>query len=282
MKIRGGTATAVLVALVIAGCAAKTPEEQAASATDEARAALASVTPTVAVQPQPAVLTSNPLYRTGRVAPAGCTMPGYAITSLSTARDFYTDLLRCLNKAWAPVVRAAGSAFQPPKLVVTRGRAASSPCTFPDGLAYYCDRTIYMDADADLSVKGLFPGVQDVWMAFNFGHEYAHHVQALTGILQAKEQRRSTLGDPETAREDTRRTELQASCLSGVYFGADAASIPVTAGWRSVYRSIFANSVDRAGDHGNKENQERWATAGLNAADPSACNTFTATPAEVS
>jgi predicted metalloprotease len=204
------------------------------------------------------------------------------VTSLSTVRDFYTELLRCMNKAWAPLIRAAGFTFQAPKLVVTKGQSNSSPCEFADGLAYYCDRTIYMDAKADLSVRRVHPDVVKVWMAFDFGHEYAHHVQALTGILQAKYQRGLTLNGVDLALEESRRLELQASCLSGVYFGADRATLPVTAGWRTAYRWIVSNSNDPARDHGNNQSLTRWAMAGLDAADPAACNTYTAGSTQVS
>jgi predicted metalloprotease len=289
VKTRGGVTAALLVALLVGGCTAQTPDEQAAAAVDEARAALASATPSpsdepseaITVPPQPDVLTKNALYRAGRLPAAGCALPGYATISLATVRDFYTDLLRCLNKAWEPVIRSAGFAFHPPKLVVTKGKSPSSPCEFTDGLAYYCDRTIYTDAKADLSIRGVSPDVVKVWMAFDFGHEYAHHVQALTGILQAKYQRALTLNGVEAALEESRRIELQASCLSGVYLGADSAALPVTTGWRTVYRQMMANSKDPARDHGNSQNLTRWAMAGLDSANPAACNTYTVASPDV-
>jgi hypothetical protein len=280
----------IVVFGLLVGCAGRnSPEEEAAAAVNEARAAVASATPTedlalttVSVPPQPDVLVKNALYRGGPLSPAGCRMPGYSMTSLATVRDFYTDLLRCFNKSWEPAIRAAGFTFQAPKLVVTKGRPTSAPCTYPDGPAFYCDRTIYMDAKADLSVRGVPSDVVKVWMAFAFGHEYAHHLQALTGILAAKYQRGPTLNGVDAALEESRRLELQATCLSGVYFGAERTSIPVTAGWRSAYQWVVSSGEDRSKDHGSKESRKRWATVGLDTADPSGCNTYSVDSAQVS
>ncbi|ADB30381.1 protein of unknown function zinc metallopeptidase putative [Kribbella flavida DSM 17836] len=282
----------MLVGLLVMGCSAKeSPGEQAASDVEDARKALASVTPSVAsaepservsAPPQPAVLTKNPLYRAGRLPAARCKAPRYAVTSVATARTFYTELLRCMNKAWQPVIRKAGFTFQPPKLVVTNGQSPSSPCEFADGQAYYCHGTISMDAAPDLAGMELQPVSTKIWMAFNFGHEYGHHVQVLTGMLEANYERGLTLNGVEVALEESRRVELQASCLSGVFLGADRASIPVTADWRERYQSIVGTGNDPERDHGSPKNHERWSLAGLDAADPAACNTYVAASAQVS
>ena len=87
------------------------------------------------VPPQPATLAKNPLYRIGRLPASRCAEPEHEPTSLASVRAYYGELLACMNKAWAPAIRKAGFTFRPPKLVVTEGRSASSPCECADGLA---------------------------------------------------------------------------------------------------------------------------------------------------
>lgn len=124
------------------------------------------------------------------------------------------------------MIRKAGFAFTPPKLDVVLGKSPSSPCHFYDGPAYYCGDTIYLDAKADLDGYRDDPEWSRAWMAVIIGHEYGHHVQALTGILAAKHERGLTLNGIELHQEESRRLELQASCFGGAYLGADRTSFP--------------------------------------------------------
>ena len=292
MKSRGPIVACLLFVLLATGCtkAEQTSAEDAGTEAAQARSEL-SKTPTAApsvnpsekisVPPQPPVLAKNPLYRAGRLPAAGCAEPREDVVTLAAVKAYYIKLLSCLNKAWAPVVRKAGFPFQAPKLVVTMEPSPSSPCEFDDGRAYYCYGTIYMDASADLDFAKEDPEAAKIWMAFDFGHEYGHHVQALAGILEAKYQRGISLNGVEAALEESRRVELQASCLGAVYLGADRAAIPVTEDWLDAYDWVVGNSEDPDRDHGNKKNHEHWSTTGFTAANPAACNTFTAPSASV-
>lgn len=264
--------------------------EAEASEAAKARAELSkapTATPTTApsapisAPPQPAVLAKNPIYRVGKLPAAGCATPADEIWTLTDVRAFYTEQLACLNKAWAPVIRKAGFSFKPPKLVVTAEPSPSSPCEFDDGRAYYCYDTIYMDASADLDYSNQDPEQAKVWMAFDFGHEYGHHVQALTGILAANYQRGLTLNGIELALEESRRIELQASCLGAVSLGADRAAIPATKEWLDEFDWVISHGEDPDRDHGNPKSHDHWATAGFDAASPAACNTFVAPSAVV-
>lgn len=283
-------AACLLFALLITGCtkedqAASSEAEAAASEAAKARSAVATGTPSapsedpsaqISVLPQPSELAKNPLYRVGKLPASRCPEPQHAPTSLASDRAYYTEFLGCLNKAWAPAIRKAGFSFQPPKLVVTEGRSASSPCEYTDGLAYYCDGTIYMDAATDIAYYKENQERTRIWMAFNFAHEYGHHVQAMTGILKAWYDRGVTLNGVDAALEESRRAELQASCLAGVYLGADRDWFPITGDWADEYDYLVHHTRDPERDHGKRANHGQWSIAGLDAADPAACNTYLA------
>jgi len=283
-------ASCAAAVLLLAGCAKNAepdPAEVAASEAAKLRSELpttvATTEPTVPVSapPQPAVLAKNRIYRVGKLPASECKEPLIEPTSLRNVRAYYTGYVACLNKAWAPVIRKAGFTFTPPKLVVVLGRSPSSPCHADDGQDYYCGDTIYMDAEPDIAGFKDDPDWALTWMAFIIGHEYGHHVQRLTGILNAKYQRGLSLNGIELQLEETRRLELQASCFSGVYLGADRDFFAFDDGWLDLWNLVIADTDDPKQDHGNSKNNAHWTTAGFTTAGPAACNTYTAPSSSV-
>ena len=267
------------------------PAMVAASEAAKARAAMPTAAPTPtgdptelpSAPPQPRVVTKNPIYRVGRLPASRCQEPEYEPTTVANVRAYYAEFVACLDKAWAPAIRKAGFEFVSPKLVVSAGESPSSPCDSLDSVAYYCDGAIYMNASADIKdYQEYDPELTLAYMAFTIGHEYGHHVQDLTGIVAARFQRRSTINGVEATLEESRRLELQASCLSGVYFGADRDWLPSGADWIDNFEYVLGNSEDRERDHGSRANHTYWSNAGFDAADPAACNTYTAGSALVS
>lgn len=230
----------------------------------------------VSAPPMPKTLAANPIYRIGKLPSSGCAEPAYPATSLANVRAYFTQYLACLNKAWGPAIRKAGFTFRPPKLVVVLGQSPSSPCDFADGRDYLCGDTIYMDAATHIQYYRENPARARAWMALEIGHEYGHHVQVLTGILAAFYQRDKTLNGVDVQLEDSRRTELQASCLSAVYLGADRNDFPLTPDWEYAWDVVTRDTTDDRHDHGSASNHGYWTYAGLNAGNPAACDTYTA------
>jgi uncharacterized protein len=288
VNTRGVVACCAAAVLLLAGCAkpaASDADQVAASEAAKLRSELpttatttATTGPTapVSAPPQPAVLAKNRIYRVGRLAASECEEPSVEPTSLQNVRAYYTQYVACLNKAWAPAIRQAGFTFTPPKLVVVLGRSPSSPCHADDWQDYYCGDTIYLDAKPDIAGYAEDPDSALVWMALMIGHEYGHHVQALTGIISAKYRRGLSLNGVELHLEDSRRLELQASCFSGAYLGADRDFFPADREWIYAWNYVIGDTEDPKHDHGNAENHVHWTSAGFNAAGPAACNTYTA------
>ena len=84
--------------------------------------------------------------------------------------------------------------------------------------------------------------------------------------------------DDETADELTRRNELQANCLGGVFVGSAEESL----GYQERERENILDDVVRRSDHagtgthGSTENGRLWTAHGLDRMDPAACNTWEA------
>ena len=278
-----GLLAALLAVVLLAGCTQK-PDPNAAAASEAAklRSALPTTAPSPAdstapptAPPLPAALAKNPILRVGKLASPGCSEPQYEPTSLADVRSYYKQYVACLNKAWAPAIRKAGFTFTPPKLVVVLGQSPSSPCDFDDGQDYYCGDTIYMDASTSIADYSEDPDGTMAWMALEIGHEYGHHVQALTGMFAALYDREVTLNGVDAHLEDSRRLELQASCFSGVYVGADRNDFLMTPEWLNTWNPVIRDVEDPKHDHGNAENHGYWTTAGFDSADPGACDTYT-------
>ncbi len=258
---------------------------------DPAEAPSSDVTVTVTATPTPdaVVVKKNDFYSTGRLLPSKCAEPRIRPTSKTQVTRYFQAMLPCLNKSWAPTVRESGQAFRAPRLVVFKG-SATSPCTGTSKNAFYCgtNETIYMPWPEEVEE---YRDADRTWaridMAATLAHEYGHHVQKLTGILDASQSRQD--GAPTKAGQllESRRVELQAECLSAVYLGGNKRYFPVEGRmydkweWRSEHHGDEYND-ENIRDHGSRESVAAWSKRGFDSADPKSCNTFTAPAQKVS
>lgn len=75
--------------------------------------------------------------------------------------------------------------------------------------------------------------------------------------------------------------ELQASCFSAAYLGADRAYFPMTGSIYSNWRWMVANMGDDANpggprDHGSMSSHDWWSLRGYNNMTSASCNPWTA------
>lgn len=248
-----------------------------------------TTTRTNPTQTAAATVTRNKLYAAGTMASVGCRESNARPSAAPGARANYTQLRSCLNRAWPAIVGRAGYTFRPPTVVSFSGRV-TTPCGtgYDTAPPFYCgtNETIYMNLREDVGNYNRYNHVPGrvwarMWMLHQFAHEYGHHVQGLTGILAANWDMRYSAPTRTAALEMSRRLELQASCFSDVFIGANRRTYPITGQSLRQWEWLIGNVTDRANDHGDAANHKFWARRGYNSRNPGSCNTFTASPARV-
>jgi hypothetical protein len=206
--------------------------------------------------------------------------------------------VQSLDAYWAGTLPAAGVEFVAPgvrsftdSVVTGCGQASSSTGPF------YCppDQKIYLDLGFyDLLQSQFGASGGPLAEMYVTAHEYGHHVQALTGVMDQAD--RQGTG----ATSDSVRVELQADCYAGMWVGEAATTVdpqtgvtflePITA--EELAQALSA--AEAVGDdhiqqqsgggvnphtwtHGSSEQRQRWFTVGYEQGDMAACDTFAAT-----
>lgn len=243
-------------------------------------------TTTPSIQPPPTgeqALSGNPILQAGGMAKQVCAPPGRPVDG-PAGQAFYSAALPCLERAWQPLFDRARMEFDAPTVLVPTGTTASSPCgttSTAEAAAFYCstNQTIYMP----------IAGLPDSWTEGRplnyisvFAHEFGHHVQELTGILDEAHTRERRAGrDTPAGLELNRRTELQVQCFAGMFVESIVDSGgPFTRPDVDHTRRFEYGSGSDSPTHGTAANIEGWWVRGISnqIAD---CNSWAASSAEV-
>lgn len=244
--------------------------------------------PTAEPTPDVVVLLENKLYSAGKPTPVKCREPAFQPTSKDNVKAYYQALLVCLNKFWEPVVRKSGHKFHPPKLVMFDD-GQETACGVQQKVSSYCGADGGSVALPWEDLKGEYDenrSLARIDMAGALGYVYAVHVQNLTGILESSARRQAEAATPALKLEQTRRSALQAACLSAVFLGAERATFPVTGDlltwwtWRSKHGGDDSDP-GKVRDHGSDKSVALWTNRGFSVPDPGSCNTFVAAAAKV-
>ena len=166
--------------------------------------------------------------------------------------------------------------------VIQTGCGAASPAVGP----FYCprDRYVYIDL-------GFFDQLQSqlgarcgpLAEAYILAHEYGHHVQNLTGVLQN--------ADRDTGPQGGQvRIELQADCYAGLWVGnaldtgfveditrqdvSDALDAAAAVGDDRIQERSQGRVIPESWTHGSAEQRQSWFVRGIEASGPNTCDTF--------
>ena len=153
---------------------------------------------------------------------------------------------------------------------------------------FYCprDQLVYIDLDFFDELQSRFgAGEAPFAQAYVIAHEYGHHVQNLTGVLDR-------IGsDTQGPESRAVRSELQADCYAGVW-AANAVDTGLIAELTQEDINAGLDAASAIGDdriqekaqgqvnpevwtHGSSEQRRRWFSRGYDEGRPAACDTFT-------
>lgn len=238
------------------------------------------------------VVGKNALYTVGQMATVNCREPNVRPTTARLAAEYWARIKPCLDKSWAPLVAKAGYTFKAPTMTYWSGTSINSPCgDGPVNVPFYCsgNHMMYMKVDVFVKAYNEYPDAESkayarMWYSRSIAHEYGHSVQYMTGILQASSRIRYEQPDYAGQMRMTRRLELQANCFAGVFLAANKRSYPINGLMLSVWRKWVVTAGDKPeqGDHGSVASQARFMGRSFNTANPASCNTYSASPANVS
>jgi predicted metalloprotease len=227
------------------------------------------------------LLTHNRLYKAGVFKQVFCEEPELESGDLTqeSAKRYTLAIVKCLDRVWSAELRRVGVKFRKPtvRFLSKEGRACGDK--WPDDtLALYCVKGASMNFPLDSDLLG---DESDLFVLTVIAHEYAHHVQVLSGVSKGNEE--LPYRNKKELNEQYRREELQAECLAGVFTGSVWKSLGRTSGdWRTLLESQEETGDDPgkpgARHHGSGANIAYWMNRGFKAVSTSACNTWTRPP----
>lgn len=183
-----------------------------------------------------------------------------------------TEQLDCTQRAWKPLLEELGLPSHTVPHYFHDGREHTTPCGTSSAPARYCSAN-----GGSIYFGSVILDWARYWPAYAktlTGHEYAHHVQAVSGLWMAD---RQVIDD---GLERTRRTELQAECLAHAALDAD----PSVAWDRALFDSVDdgLRSGTSYETHGTPEAKVYWGMRGLYITNMGeACNTYVVGPERV-
>jgi hypothetical protein len=232
-------------------------------------------------------VTSDAIYAQTVPGPTLCQVSAIDLTTASPSalQTYMTNIVGCLMTVWSDPVAQAGYQLPRPPVIIY-----SSPITTGCGKlgtenAVYCgaDQKIYYATDLPSILPSELQKARFV-VEMIIAHEFGHAVQARTGILISFDGLESTATTTAEKNAWSRRGEMQADCLSGMFIRSVSKSAGLTqqdldniaATARAVGDDTLSGKAGIDGNHGLAADRQYWVQLGMASTKVSACNTFVA------
>jgi hypothetical protein len=203
---------------------------------------------------------------------------------------FVSAVLAQNEDVWTKLLpQQANRRYEPPNLVLFAGVTRSACGRAQSAMGpFYCppDKRVYLDTSFFQEMQRKLGGGGDFAYAYVIGHEVAHHIQNLIGILPKANALRERSSERE-ANAISVRIELQADCFAGVWAHNIQAMGRIDAGdVDEAMRTAAAIGDDRlqkasqgqvvpdSFTHGSSAQRTRWFTTGLRSGSMQSCDTF--------
>jgi uncharacterized protein len=152
---------------------------------------------------------------------------------------------------------------------------------------FYCppDRYVYIDLGFFDELESRFgSSAGPLAQAYVIAHEYGHHIQNLTGILDRANSRETGPQSPAV------RVELQADCFAGAWVAnamrtglieeitradiQDALSAAAAVGDDRIQERVQGRVTPENWTHGSSDQRQSWFVRGIEGGTPNSCDTF--------
>jgi uncharacterized protein len=197
-------------------------------------------------------------------------------------------VVNSVQKFWDGVFQRSNEQYQYADTVFFTDQVQTG-CGFASSQVgpFYCpvDKQIYIDLDFFDELQSRFgAGEAPFAQAYVIAHEYGHHVQNLTGVLDR-------IGNDRQGPESRAvRSELQADCYGGVWAAnaidtglieeltqADinaALDAAAAIGDDRIQETTQGQANPETWTHGSSEQRRRWFSRGYEEGRPAVCDTF--------
>lgn len=232
-------------------------------------------------------LIDNPIYRTEIAKPVRCEAAPINLREASKAQlqEHFNELTGCLMRVFGPALEEAGFIPVRPSVTIYSSSVQTRCGTMPLQNAAYCaaDQQVYYAADLPSIIP---PDLQNVNYVVEsvIAHEFAHAIQARTGILISEAAWEQNSQTEAQANDFSRRLEVQADCWSGEFINSVGQSVSIDqAGidqlsllFYSIGDDVLTGRPNIDGNHGHGGSRRSWFLDGAASTNMGTCNAFAA------